>query len=237
MSNCRDHEDPVTTRDFRTKLQSFTVQAVCGRSYILTSKLIQWLQSPVYVDKAKTTITNCLLDDAYSGSELGPRVSREDLSGNENRCLLVFAILLELESGHFIHHFRRHWKFDNKLPFDLHALKFTFSSIGVDDADSKAEAFYHTQWKYSVKGFTHGGASIFDKNAVIPIHRKELINKKGGTATLWLIEVLEEFVEERLKEAVKNSLYEPQDNLGPASYYLPSHMSAILIIYSATNLL
>lgn len=152
-------------------------------------------------------------------------MSREKLLGSEP-CIIIFSILLKIGCGDLIHLFSRLQKLDKSLPFsDFESLKALFSRMAgmrgapLDPGDV-AEAFFTEQWQFCPVKLGFADFHDHDINEIIPIHRMELISDKGGTAKLWQIEVLKEYVDVKLEEAVPTSEYTPDDdpeNLGPVS--------------------
>jgi hypothetical protein len=64
------------------------------------------------------------------------------------------------------------------------------------------------------------GAREYPPNRVLPFCRNSPINYKGGTAQVFQVEVLKEFVSPKLQKAVEQSRYDRNDdNLGPVSYF------------------
>ena len=94
----------------------------------------------------------------------------------------------------------------------------------IPDWEQLAVAFYREQWQFCPVKFGFADYRYFnDHSWIIPIHKKEIITDKGGTAKLWQIEVLKEFVSDTLQKVVKTSEYTPEhdpDRLGAVS---PAH--------------
>jgi hypothetical protein len=92
--------------------------------------------------------------------------------------------------------------------------------MGLSDpeAEKLAIKFNEVQWQFCPAKFELEMGRDFEKDRVIPICKKEIINTKGGTATLWQLEVLEEFVGDKLRETARNSRYNnPNDRFGYVS--------------------
>jgi hypothetical protein len=133
-------------------------------------------------------------------------------------CVAVFSILLQIGWGDLIHLFRSHEIFDSSLPVVLFTLKDIFREmiryLQLEDQispDALAEDFNNQQWSFCPAIFREGEFD-FVQNRIIPIFSKEKINTKGGTATLWQIEVLEEFVHESLRKIFEESAYDDEDD-------------------------
>src|SRR5204862_5856837 len=108
---------------------------------------------------------------------------------------------------------------DAALPFDALKLQTILERIGIPNAGTVAERSDAAQWSYCPVKFDLRVGRNYSRNQIIPICRKRPINQKGGTASLWLIEVQEEFVGDLLKDAVPASrFHNPDDGLGFVSY-------------------
>lgn len=213
MADDRD----AAIRNFKSTLKECMVPAVCGRSYVRILKLTQWLNSKVRSEGWEPTQVRLLLDYAYSRRDRPTHpITKEQLCDSKDGCLLIFCILLELDRGDLIDKVWRQDKTDNDLPIDLRALRETFEELDVPDSDKVAADFDKQQWKYCAAKLDLNKGRQYPESKIMPFHRREEINKKGGTAQLWQIEVLEEFVGPSLREAVKESRYDPMDDgLGP----------------------
>jgi hypothetical protein len=221
-----DHD--LAIREFKAKVIECTDEAICHRQYVLVSKLIQWLKSKVRSGGYETSQASRLLDAAYR-RRITPAlpITKEQLSDGEDRCLLVFSILLELGRGELIDLLWRREKVDKRLPIALLDLQDTFQALGVRDPYRVAEAFDDLQWRFCAAKFELNMGREYPRQRIMPIRRKLEINEKGGTAQLWQIEVLEEFVGRELRDAVKASAYDPKDGLGKVSLSRPSCLSII----------
>lgn len=204
--------------DFWTNLNTCMTKAFCGRPYVRISKWTRWLRSKVRAGSYETTQASRLLGAAYKDIDTTTHpITKEQLCDSKDGCLLIFSILLELERGDLIDSFWRREKLDKQLPMDLLSLKSLFESMRIFNWEQFAIDFDERQWKYCAAKLDLNRGRQYPENRIMPFCRRQEINSKGGTAQLWQIEVLEEFVEPRLREAVKNSRYDPGDGLGPVS--------------------
>ena len=104
-------------RDFKTKLKQYTMQAQCGRPYVLVWQLTNWLKSKR--PETETTQTGILLWAAYDRNQ--PKIlflppETYQIQTEKNCCLIIFSILLQLDLGHLVDHFQRWGQFDVHLP-------------------------------------------------------------------------------------------------------------------------
>jgi hypothetical protein len=218
-------------KDFEIELRKCTIKTpdpplACGRSYVRVSKLITWLGSEAGLRGYHTTQATRLVEYAYTNWRGAARpITREKLFDGENRCILVFCILLKLGWGDLVHVFRRVESVDKHLPIPLSTLQGIFHQIRAEDLrrappnlDQLAADFDREQWQFCPAKFDLEDCPDFHRNRIIPILKKAKINDKGGTATLWQVEVLQEFVGKKLQEVVQTSLYNiDEDHYGPVS--------------------
>jgi hypothetical protein len=214
-------QDPAIA-EFKDMLKKCTLQAVCGREYVLVEKLTKWLRSKR--PGSHTTYANRLLQAVYRSKSKhapAPPIPIEILCHHKGGCLLVFSILLELGRGELAHCFQRQGIIDQNLPIDLHTLRTELGRIKtkeLPDLETLADKFDRMQWRFSPTQLSLYMDREFPEKRIIPIHRKKKINCKGGTAEVWQILVLEEFVSDDLRQVVESSGFsDGRDELGYVS--------------------
>jgi hypothetical protein len=225
MSTRRASDYTTIIDKYRAKIEEFTLYGACGRPYVLVSKLTQWLKSKDDSGHNTTPAKRLLKAAYYRRHEYEPLpTSYESLTRGENSCLLVFCILLLLDYGDLVNRFQREHKVDKILPIPLFTLRNIFDGhredVGMSEkeADELAARFNREQWRFCPAAFEIGDPRNFGKDRVLPFCVKQIINLKGGTASLWQVEVLEEFVGLQLREKVPNSRYKSNnDNHGYVS--------------------
>ncbi|KAI9776787.1 MAG: hypothetical protein M1816_005081 [Peltula sp. TS41687] len=207
MADQRSLDLDASMRDFQSKLRECTMQAACGRPYVLVAKLTEWLRPIVSGSGSDTTRASRLLVAAYRNRhQPGLPISVEQFSGDDC-CLLVFCILLTLDWGELVDIFQRCDVVDRLLPIPLRELRAKLETAGLPDAEKLATRFDEMQWRFCPARFDLHMGRDHVKNRIIPICRKEEINSKGGTAQLWQIDVQEEFVGCKLKKVVSSSRF------------------------------
>lgn len=189
--------------------------AVCGRAYILVSELTAWLARKKMLlspdgKKLEVCNLNLLLRECYPNALL--RIDAEDLQ-KSNR-ILLFCILLEIGMGSRTCRFLPHVKSDNQLPMEKLELVRIFTELGRErylyeheDPGTIAETFYLAQRKFSAPIFRLHMNKVFLKDHVLPIDKKQRSNEKDGVAEWWEVAVLEEFVEQELRDVARTSRY------------------------------
>jgi hypothetical protein len=218
-------QDPVIV-DFKNMLRRCTLQAVCGRQYVLVEKLTKWLKGkrPGH----PTSQAFHLLQAVYRSRNLdspAPPISIERLCHPKTPSLLVFSILLHLDRGALVDCFARQGIIDARLPIDLLYLRKKLEALKskeLPDPVELADKFDRIQWRFYAPKLEFDMDSDYVENAILPINKWRRINDKGGTAEVFQIEVLEEFVGDELKEVVKSSGFNnPSDGLGYVSFREP----------------
>ena len=202
--------------DFKAKMQQCTMRAVCGRSYVLSTKLKEWLRSSFHYSAAQyITQAARLLRASFPRNEtFQPNLSKKICSEDQG-ALLVFSILLELGRGELIECFHRINIVDRHLPMDLLSLKMKLRDQGLRDSDNIAIMFDELQWRFCAIKFDLEMGQNYLKQQIIPICTKQVINEKGRTAKLWEIHVQEEFVDAELRQVVSSGRFNSdKDNLG-----------------------
>jgi hypothetical protein len=219
-----DNDHEAVRQMFLDKLKEYTLKACCGGDYVLLSKFRHWLKEP---RAGSYTMVSRLHDVAYRSWTKPARLISADQICEDN-CILLFSILLEMGRGELIHEIWNRGKNDRHLPIDLYALLLMFEGMEDPKYQQLAEEFDQRQWKYCPAILEFNKARQYPQNQILPFSKREKINEKGGTAQLWVIEVLEEFVEAKLRMKVEGSKYECKDGLGPVSIlYLPSFLTQI----------
>ncbi|KUJ18189.1 uncharacterized protein LY89DRAFT_41524 [Mollisia scopiformis] len=207
------HSDDNTVLGFMNVLQKCTVASVSTRPFVLVSKLTEWFRSTVQHGNRKITQAERLLAStyAYQGQ---PRV--RDIDG----CFLIFSILLELGHGELVIKFLSLDKADKHLPVDLYSLRSICRQMRLADAEKVAMHFHQLQWKYCPARLDLHMGREYSQIKIMPFSRKVRIDNDGGIASLWEVEVPEEFLGHSLREAVKSSRYNrTDDELGPRYHF------------------
>ncbi|KAI1386093.1 uncharacterized protein F4822DRAFT_305220 [Hypoxylon trugodes] len=197
---------------FRQKLQNeWKFTAYCGREYYCTNNMVEWM---LHMDAEKpTTNAGLLLTEVYESLPSRPhRHESSQISHGERRCLIVFAILLELGYGHLIEAFQRYGIVDSKLPdrgkFDVHFPIKYFKNGGATESNQFWECFQERVWQYYPCALEFRmRATFLDSRYIMPFCKRQPINDKGGTAQVWEVAVQESLVPPKLAEAVKRSKY------------------------------
>ena len=198
--------------DFLRAIESCTVQNHDGAPYLRTTRLLHWLRSQY---SSGTSNVSLLLDHAYSHRLIVP-VEEEALSTGPNTALLIFSILIELGRGDLIDVFSRRGVVDQTLPLD----RFQLAGADQNVSSNLTEDFLRKQWAYCPVIFDLNMAQDLLASRIIPVHRREPINAKGGTSSIWHIEVLGDFVGPRLREVITNARFDPKsDQFGPVRKY------------------
>jgi len=199
--------------DFKSELKDCTFTAVDGRSFVLVDRLTLWMKSE---SRSGNSHLSRLLAAAYPNLDQADYpITQEELSQpSDFKHLLIFCILVEIGSEELLmKFFKKREKSDANLPIDLRWLVSSLKEMGVEHHEQAAAKFDKTQWKYCPAILELNMRGSYLSNHIMPFSRKERINSKGGTASLWQIEIPEAFVGPKLREAVPWSRYR-EEKLG-----------------------
>jgi hypothetical protein len=190
--------------DFSAMLKTCEMTAICGRTFLRVEKLKDWLDK-----NAETLLWAVYMPEDHINLPISPRQVRR----SDTYALLVFSILLELGHGNLIDTFH-HVHLVDRLPIDLATLESRLKRSKLSEADALnlADNFDQIQWRYCPPKFRLEHREDYRPTEIVPIFKKEAINTKGGTATVWQIVVLEEFVEKDLRDAVPTSKFNTTDD-------------------------
>jgi hypothetical protein len=202
--------------EFRNQLEQCTLTAICGRQFVLTARLNQWLRSTCCASNKKQ-FERLLYADWERRQQRQPEVDVSSLR-LERDGLILFSILLDLQITKHLGAFCQRGIVDGKLPMDLQSLKQKLREHGISEFDAVSQKFYEGQWKFFPAIFRLHDSSAFEKRRIVPIILKEFISEKGLTADLLQVEVLADFVEDDLKAKIPQSSYERNDGLGKVSW-------------------
>ena len=194
--------------DFRAQLGQCTQTAVCGRNFVRITKLKEWLQSDSPIP-GKSHLELLLPKDPVSPQ---PLVTGDMLIARN--ALVTFSILLQLEHTEHIEIFLDAGFVDARLPINLSELRTDLQEAQIADAENVSRSFAREQWRFCPAVFELDAMERYRQERILPIVRHSIINNKGGTAKLWKIEVLEEFVGESLRPLVARSKFKVNDGLG-----------------------
>ncbi|KAM7204655.1 hypothetical protein V8F20_003439 [Naviculisporaceae sp. PSN 640] len=122
-------------------------------------------------------------------------------------CLPLFYTLLDLGQGHLVHRFKE--SDQHTLPITLPTLEHLFPRHEFGDF---AQTFYDRQWKWCPLKFDYRmGIRLSDEERIVPITKetkitpaRDSIPKPDRKATLWVVEVPAELVDEELKEKLRD---------------------------------
>ena len=198
--------------EFKAKLEGYTRRAVCGRYFVLVDSLQDWLRSPAQGDVPYAD--RLLHGVAYKHRQLpGIPISSNKLKAGDDCCLLVFCILQTLGRGDLIHSFSRKEKVDRLLPLSTDDLQDVYKNGEKNDQNFVSQ-FLELQHRFRPARFDLHDRTEWKEHKVIPIYRKNLI-KKGVTATVWQVDVPEEFVGKRLRDVASGSRFNANTDEAP----------------------
>ena len=144
-------------------------------------------------------------------------IKPEILRSSEKRCVRVFGILLELGHGELIDIFKSAGILDNNLrfsiPFFMTNLQSGLKDNNIPDAKKIIDKFENAKWAFCPPRLELDMDENFERNFIMPFCRRERINLKGGTASVFQAAIKQEFIlDPNLKEALQKTLYHDNDH-------------------------
>lgn len=192
---------PSTDEEYRAEVERFeqardanTRKDFLGREFILV---------PAVTDAVIGSLSR-LLEGTYARNNRSlPRNNATEL----HNCLPLFYTLLDLRKGHLVHHFKE--SDEHKLPITLSTLEHLFPRQHYGDF---AQTFYDRQWKWCPITFDYRmGIRLSDEERIVPITKgtkimpaRDSIPKPDRKASLWVVEVPSELVDEQLKQKLRD---------------------------------
>ena len=197
----------------------------CKRRFVHTAEVEQWMRRHDSNDseQANAAIPNAgrllmeIHDQIIDHLSAPFPVDWKPILDGENRCVLVFSILLEQEYGHLIDLFqsaRVYDKFLDSTGRDYEErLRKKLHEKNIPDVDEVIRKFERAKWAYTSPQLTlHMEENFEGGDFVLPFCRRNVINEKGGTASVYQVAVQEQFiVDPDLKKALAKSLYRDRD--------------------------
>jgi hypothetical protein len=185
--------------ELRRKTKEFTVEAVCKRRYVRAEALKAWMRNEL----------QRLIDHVYKDDYRKPFEAADIDGQSHSEYLLVWAILLNIETGdygRYIEFFRKHRIDDRRIPVKIPDLREVFQRYKLDASvvAHLCKEFGEQQWRYRAVQFELNMNPDCLEQEILPICKRAKI-KAGGSAEVWQIAVQEEFVDDRLREAVRNN--------------------------------
>lgn len=181
--------------DLQRKLEDLSVRACCGRYYVQTAKLVNWLRETPS-DASRSRLEQLLLATMSDRDRF--LLSTEQVSKGTERCVVVFCILVELNEGHLLLDLIKHELFDANLPFDLAKLQSRLRGVNSELAHN----FNLRQWKYCPFRFELDIQRSLTHECILPICVKQRLSEEGGIAHIYKVMVQEEFVHKSIRKAL-----------------------------------
>lgn len=221
--------------EFKQILRCFTLQP---ENYLKSDKpspafvrvrhLRNWLASKTIENGIRVKNIERVLGDAFQ--KYHGRSSNEPYFYDANailcNCPLILCMLLEADKGHLIERVSRQSINDENLckfhEKDLHeklmkALRPEF----VQDHQELFQLFSKRQWAYSPHTFKFGADVELPGSILLPIYKKQQINKRGGAcASIHQLCIPEDYLDDSMKQHLAGSSFK-QDLVGTVSNPAP----------------
>ncbi|KAF3934058.1 hypothetical protein ABW19_dt0204212 [Dactylella cylindrospora] len=218
--------------EYKDYLKQCTVTPTCSEeTYIRIEKLTTWLTtqrqitngpfdddvynnqyqiaSPFTPSKTTSPLKELLLLTCKGSLSL----TEDGVKAKDQCCVVLFCILLDLNYGHLVKLFRSEGIWDSKLPVenddDLYTrVSHICEKHGIQESDQERlfTDFYDRQWKFCPTKFSlQDTDKSLPPKTIIPIQDMRLISRKGSTSQLYLVEVLEEFLDHAFRNKLGDS--------------------------------
>ena len=168
-----------------------------GLRYVRVPALIEWLSQTKSTGEMNLQL---LLDHSYSQLIMVP-ISAKSLLKGPRAGVVLFCILLELGMGNVIDQFVRFELTDSALPIGAARV------ARVLPLRESQELFLKAQWAFCPVVLSLDMAVDLSEEQILPIYDQRLISS-GGTAQVFEIVILEDFVTESLRQVCRRSRHE-----------------------------
>lgn len=168
---------------------------------------------------SKSLLQRLLVDSKLSYHTMPPDLSLKQLE----RYLRVFYILVDLGFPHLILLFSQHGLDDGQLPMALATIQKIEADATLVEADFHVR-FFKQQYFWCPMTFDFDEGQIRGHQIVPICSREEITNQQSGNvlshsgATLWKIEIPEEYVAPRIREKVPEARVERDIHIGGGNY-------------------
>ncbi|KAK2765346.1 hypothetical protein FQN54_008192 [Arachnomyces sp. PD_36] len=186
--------------DVACQCQSEPPRCTCKNYFMRMDKIVEWMEQRQ--DGEDVTNLDGLLrelkDKIKSLNTYDPFSSSDHLLKGDNRCVTVFAILLELGHGELIYTFKFMNVIDKLLELapnsNLTELRRDLIQRNIPNASKIIDEFQDAKWAYYSPSLKLSMERNIDSKSVLPFCRRERVNGKGGTASVFEVRVKEEFI-------------------------------------------
>lgn len=179
-------------RDFRGAIRAAMMKTYDQQEYLPIGKLREYFDK-----KAGSRTTLYRLYEASTN-----RQNQVQVDEVRSKYLRVFAVLLYIEQGKVISNFMTSGLCDDKLPLRKHSAK----GIACGSSELVQQRwwpqFEETQWKFHIPTFGYELSTCWPDRTILPFQKKEALNSKGGTATVYRVEIHPDYLSRDLKDRI-----------------------------------
>ncbi|OAG42928.1 hypothetical protein AYO21_02879 [Fonsecaea monophora] len=196
-------------KEFQANLRAcWKQETFCGRYYIKTSQLQEWMASVGEGQKA-TNLKRLLTEVWRSRHDATFPPTAEKVS----RAVIVFSVLLDIGYGHLVDLFCRAEITDARLSAEHNYkhLKRHLGNANVPEPDAVVDAFEERRWFFCPVLLKRHMQGDFGRGCVFPYYKRQPVNGKGGTAEVFQVLVPAECIAEDLKQFLRASMVEYKD--------------------------
>ncbi|PGH11424.1 serine/threonine protein kinase [Polytolypa hystricis UAMH7299] len=193
-------------------------ECTCKRYFVPMDRVEKWLEEQQSQGDANNLdgLLRQLEDKMKTQGVSRQFASSKTILEDDNRCVTVFAVLLELGRGELIYLFQSMNVVDKILdwPPALSTIELAeeLKRRGITDGPTLLDDFDEAKWAYCSPPLRLDMERNMLSPIVLPFCRCEPVNDKGGTASVFQVAVQEELIlDPKLADALSKSLYDDRD--------------------------
>ena len=194
---------------FKSRLNFWRKSTSDGRFFYHVSALIAWMKTETNEMQTNLDLLLLAVHNGSTALRTFP-LTRRHIIDTEERSVLVFSVLLSQNFGQFIDIFWSANVKDSNMENSskwLGELRERFLSLKIRNHESIITSFQENIWPFIPVRLDLRMNGQFERHHVLPFRRKELINEKGGMASVFQVSIQEESLSLRLHSALRSSRY------------------------------
>lgn len=220
MSGTQRTNTSALLKSFKDKLAEWKSTSECGLIYHDVVALRQWLEQTQQGNTKSNAAV--LLEDHQKliGQDRLVPYDHTHFFNKDRCCLIVFAILMHLDHGELIDIFRDVDIVDDQLRL---LTEVNYSNLekrlnGVRSTNPQIrpkgiiEQFKRVLWSFCPASINHHMEGYYySTNIILPYCRKQKVNIKGGTASVYEVLVQEAFLDKHIQTALAAASVQDQE--------------------------
>lgn len=202
----------IALAEFNELMQRETRQNYAGQDFVLVQNVTNQLLKKSRTNHSFRTDLERLRITAHLSRRVDPPIVPPDILRNEY--FIVFCILVDIGFPYLLQYFVDHRLEDRRLPIEREVLWHCLEKLreSTRDLDRCAKSWEKQQYRWCPVRFKVGMSGYYSQ-IILPFARRESITlrRRGqfpmeSTAKLWEVDVLEQLIEQDLREKLQNPL-------------------------------